>query len=86
MNSPYSITFLYKTDMENVLVSETVHSYDQKVEFIVQGTEKIVEFDRKFCSNDPEYNIKVYLPSLDNIEAGELNKGKFGTDKLHEIK
>lgn len=85
LNSPTCITILYEKE-PGVFVSKTIGSYGFKnIEFIVGGNEKYITWNSYKGKRDSTWGLKVYIPDIKNVEAGEHNKGKFGTDKLQEL-
>lgn len=85
LNSSSSVTILYEKE-SGVLVAENITAPDfKKIEFIVGGDEKYVIWNSYEPKPYSVWDVKVYIPDIKNIEAGEHNKGKFGTDKLQEL-
>ena len=85
LNSPTSITILYEKT-PGVLVSETMYTYgNQDIEFVLGGNEKYITWNSYKPDPDSVWDVKVFIPDIQNIEAGEHDKGKFGKDKLKEL-
>lgn len=85
LNDANSITILYEKE-PGILVADHMSTCDSKdIEFIVGGDEKYVTWNSYEPNPYLVWDLKVYIPDAKNIEAGEHNKGKFGTDKLQEL-
>lgn len=85
LNSSSSVTILYEKE-SGVLVAENITATGfKKIEFIIGGNEKYVTWNSYEPKPYSVWDVKVYIPDMKNIEAGEHNKGKFGTDKLQEL-
>lgn len=85
LNSSSSVTILYEKE-PGVLLAENISATSfQDIQFIVGGNEKYVTWNSYEPDPRSIWDVKVYIPDIKNIEAGEHNKGKFGTDKLQEL-
>lgn len=84
LNSPTSVTVL-REDTPGVLVSELIYS-GTDIQFIVGSDEKYITWNA-YSKKDQywKWDVKVFIPDIKNIEAGEHDKGKFGKDKLKEL-
>lgn len=85
LNTPSSITVLYE-ETPGVLVSKTMTSESySKIQFVVGSNEKYITWNTYTSRPYSEYDIKVFIPDVINVKAGEHDKGKFGKDKLKEL-
>jgi len=92
LNSPYSITVMYKSD-DGVFEAQTVGSMTS-IKFITGGTKKYITWntytgDHIKC--DVIYDMKVYIPDVNDVESGENRRRSGGKsnsviiEKLNEL-
>ena len=89
LNSPNCITVL-TVEQKNpeIIVAKMFYSRN-KIKFITNSEKKIItwhayHFDS--CSDScTKWDVAVHISDLSNLEAGELDKGKFGKEKLIKV-
>jgi hypothetical protein len=93
VNSVNSITVL-TVEQENpeIMALKNICSINE-IKFITGSDKKIITWHTYGTNyNRPDvksslgpWDVVVYLTDVNEIEAGELDKGKFGKEKLHEL-
>lgn len=82
INNPRCITIVYKTDSGSYISENLICT--NVIEYIESDDGMYVSWN-SYSGNFAKYDMVVHLPDISLLEAGENNKGKFGTDKLIEV-
>lgn len=84
INTPTSITVVYKQQDQYKAMTIHEHSF-RPITFIEDGN-NYIEWNEYRTHRYDKYDIIVHMKDISDIGAGEKNKGKFGTEKLKELR